>query len=173
MSRRLRTGLGIASVILFVLAVGDPTAAARRLGRTSYRNKKRGIRIFLPAKWVQQLRAGYPGLLATFHHPDGARLSISARTRKPSETAKQLAEKNAQVLRKRGWTVKPLRDDKLGRLPAKVLEAAPPDGDPRLQQIYAVRGEHAYVLTFAVPKDRPGRFRNDLRYVLKTARFAN
>jgi len=160
------------ALALPVLGVGlAPSAEARRIGRTSYSNKRVGIRIFLPARWVQQVRSGYPGLLASFLHPRGARFLLSARVRKPTETPIQLARRNARALRKRGWTVKPPSVTRLGVLPAQLLQATDPKGTQQVVQIYAVRGKHAFVLTLSVPAPLRARFLTDLRYIQKTARF--
>lgn len=158
---------------LAALLCGLPDAAsARRMGRTSYSNKQLGIRIFLPTRWVQQMRSGYPGLLASFEHPLGARFLISVATRQPNESPTTLANRNTATLRKRGWTVKPPFTTRLGRLPAKMVDGVNRAGTMRIRQIYAVQGKHAFVLTLSVPDAHRGRLATDLRYILKTARFA-
>ncbi|MFH2008653.1 MAG: hypothetical protein ABI333_18850 [bacterium] len=165
----------LAALALLVLIGLPPTreAAARRTSRTSFRDKTAGIQIFMPGEWVRQIRSAFPGVLATFKHPRlKARFVLAVRRRKLSETAPELARKNAAVLKARKWKVGEPSSTRLGKLLAVQVVAADVKGATLVRQIYAVRGEFAYVLSLVAPVEVGARLEKDFLFVLKSTRFS-
>jgi hypothetical protein len=162
--------------IRFLLTLGllgaTTPALGSNVGRTSFADKTAGIRIFLPPRWTIQLRSALPGLVATFRHPTGARLVLSARARRSDETVQQLAVWHLAPLRKQGWVATAPAATQLGPVPALLMEATDPTRKIRIYQVYAIREKLAYVLTLTVPEAHRGRLAGDLRFLTKTARFA-
>ena len=166
-----RSGLVVSA--LLVMVTGAPPAEARRVGRTSFRDKTAGIQIFLPGTWKRQMRSAFPGVLVTFkHQTHNARFILAARRRRSRLTLDGLAKQNAAVLKKRGWQVGKTTATRLGKLSAVEFIATNARSTVRVRQLYAVREEFLYVMTLITPLAMSVRLRTDFLFVQKSARFA-
>ena len=163
--------IGLAGSLL-----GSTPGLARLTTRTSFRDKSVGIQMFLPGRWVRQVRSALPGVLATFKHPFGARFVLAAKHRHTDKNAEQRARRNARQLQKLGWRLGPITQVKIGRppitIPATLFVVTDAKGRLRIRQIHAVRGKYAYILTLVSPIEQSTQLLGDLRFVLKSTRFA-
>lgn len=148
-----------------------PPALGQGLGRTSFADRATGLRLFLPTRWVAQSRSSLPGLVAAFRHPLGARLLISAQTRKDGDTPRSLADTLTTHLKRRGWTVLIPTIHNLGPAEGVIVEASDAAGKTKVFQVYAMHDKHALVITLSVPAPHAARLLGDLRFITKTARF--
>lgn len=148
-------------------------AQARRMGRTSFRDKTAGIQIFLPGTWKRQMRSAFPGVLVTFkHQTHDARFILAVKRIKSAATMQSLAKKNAAVLTSRKWRVGKITATRLGKLAAVEFLATNAKSTQQIRQLYAVRQQFAYVITLISPPAFAVRLRTDFLFVQKSARFA-
>ena len=158
-SRRLvlvQLGLVVAG-----LAVATGALAAPRL----YRNEAMKVRAFdPPSGWELAPQVSYPGLLASYTHADGGRLTLAAQRVAATVDSKQLAEQSRPVLERQGFASIKLTPEEGGlRLDATL------DGGKRLvRQHYRVVAPFGYVVTMIAPVEKAAKFQRDFEDALRS-----
>ncbi len=146
---------------LFSLAAIGTAAAAPRL----YRNEAMRIRAFdPPAGWELSPQVTYPGLLASYTHADGGRLTLAAQRVAANVDAKQLADQSRPVLERQGFSQIKLTAEEGGQ----KLEAQLDGGKRVVRQHYRVVGPFGYVVTMIVPGDKASRHQREFDDALKS-----
>lgn len=150
----------IFGVVAFV-AISAIAHAAPRL----YRNEAMRVRAFDPPMgWELAPQVTYPGLLATYTHQDGGRLTLAAQRVAANVDAKQLADQSKPVLERQGFgTIKITPEEGGLRLDAIL------DGGKRLvRQHYRVAAPFGYVVTMIVPSDKASRHQREFEDALRS-----
>lgn len=160
------------TLALLGLCLAGGSASSQGLGRTSFADRVTGLRLYLPPRWVTQARTALPGLLGSFRHPLGGRLLLSAQPRRGDDTPRDLATQQARLLGRQRWTVLPLAPCQIGPVAAVLLEATDAAKKTKVFQVYAIHDKHTILFTLSVPTAHSPRLLTDLRFLMKTARFA-
>lgn len=147
----------------FVLALlfAVPAVAAPRL----YRNEAMKIRAFdPPSGWELAPQVTYPGLLASYTHVDGGRLTLAAQKVAGGVDAQKLAEQSRPVLQRQGFSqIKLSSEDGGVRLDAVL------DGGKRLaRQHYRVANGLGYVVTMIVAAEQAPKHQRELEDTLRS-----
>ena len=147
-------------VLLFSITLLPSFAsAAPRL----YRNEVMRVRAFdPPAGWELAPQVTYPGLLASYTHQDGGRLTLAAQRVAAGVDGKQLVEQSRPVLERQGFAMIKIIPEEGGlRLDALL------DGGKRIvRQHYRVVGPFAYVVTMIVAGDKTSRHQREFEDAL-------
>jgi hypothetical protein len=160
--RGLRTlslvGIGAAALAVASYALG---AGGGRL----YRNEAMRIKAFIvPASWEQSPQPGYPHLLVSYAHEQGALITLTAEKSPRATSADELAEKTRPLLERQGF-----RDLKTtpGELGTRV-DGNLPSKSQVLRQVYIYSGGVAYVVTLVAPSARAAPLTRDFEEALRT-----
>lgn len=130
-----------------------------------YRNEAMKVRAFdPPAGWELAPQVTYPGLLATYTHQDGGRLTLAAQRVAATVDAKQLSDQSKPVLTRQGFSAIKVFPEEGGLRLDAVL-----DGGKRVvRQHYRVVGTFGYVVTMIVPGDKASRHMREFDDALRS-----
>lgn len=127
--------------VFFALLLGASSAR-------TYRNPAMKVRAFEPpAGWELAPQASYPRLLASYAHPGGGRLTLSAQKVPPETTAQALVQQARTSLAKQGFSAITVRADAT----RQRLDADLDGGKRFVRQLYVVEQGLGYVVTLVAP----------------------